>query len=467
MKSIVLVLLLACIHTSMSAPSPGIAVDVYSRNGLEHHYKNVFSQSGQTFGSQTMGDQSDSWSWMWWGFGTSMALSSLRVENFTMGAVTASQYNPQDGSYTFGIGETTGTFKYTWTYWVTVVPVFHYADCKFTLKEHQMTQKFTKDGEKFKIDRDFLFTNGNPTLDCTDGDSTQSSHWKYEWMKQVRDEYTKDLDKSWKKALLAWIDKSDTINSSVSTATLNGLTFTLDSHMKDSSSSANENYIHATNFDIKLNGKQYSPVPSTEVPAFETKNEMSTYYFEEYFQSMIKLIKETTKINVSVNDKTLPDGIQFRLKAKDFLYVIEGMSKFDLATDLSVSCKYGDKDIDLKIANMITVKIPMSCQIYAASTFIVDTSFYMQVVFTPDITATGILHSRLETYTIGDFTYTNKIGEKVLSDYVIRRLISYLTITNPIGQIQYTDPSLPNLTNISAIAGNHFLQITGDRKNPE
>ena len=77
----------------MSAPSPGIAVDVYSRNGLEHHYKNVFSQSGQTFGSQAMGDQSDSWSWMWWGFGTSMALSSLRVENFTMGAVTASQYN--------------------------------------------------------------------------------------------------------------------------------------------------------------------------------------------------------------------------------------------------------------------------------------------------------------------------------------------------------------------------------------
>ena len=454
-------------YFAVSAPTPGVTVDAYSRKGLEHHYKNIYKQSGKTFGTQSMGSQSESWSWLWWGFGTSMSLSSLRVESFNMGEITNSKYNAQDASYDFEIGETTGTFKYTWTYWFTVIPIFHYAECQFSLKPHDMIQKFTKDDEGFKIVRDFVFTNGNPTLNCTDGDVTQISNWKYEWMKTVREEYIKGIDKSWKMTLMDWIAKSDSIHSSISTASLNGLTFTLQSHMKESTSDARENFIHANNFDIKLNGKEYSPVSTAEVPAFEPKSEMSTYYFEEYFQTMADLIKETTKIQKVINDKSLPDGIQFRLKAKDFLYVIEGMSKFDLNTDLSVSCKYGEGNIPIKLANSVTVKIPMSCQMNASGTFVLDAQFKIQASFASEITATGILHSKSESYTLSDYVFTNKIGNKVLDDYIIRRIVSYLTITNPIGQIQYTDPSLPNLTNLSSTVDNHFIRITGDKKDTE
>lgn len=457
MKTPVLVLFVL-IAAALAAAPPGVVEIVYSKSGLDRHYTNIFKKAESTFGHQDLGTHGDIYGW--WVFGTGMTIKDTYLDNYKLGEITKINY--ADSTYDFEHSEISGTFRYTWSYRWALVPFSHSAECTFYVGPHHISQKFVQDGENFVIQRDVTYTSGEPEINCEEGDAQQDSHWGFEWMKQVRAEYEKELGQNLKAVISNWLNTVDVLIPNVSSAVLDDMTYTLKPHLKLAQPDSDANLMIGYNFDISLNKAKRSPEAHEEMDKFDFSNDVSTFYFEEYFQSMVELDKEAVDFWLAVTSKNLPSGLTFGMKAKDFLYIIDGIQKYDPNTAMEVDCQYGDGNATISINNNVRFSLPILCTLKAANDKILTSHFEFVITGSPVISSQGAISLGDVAYQVLNFSASSTYGGKILTDYLVRRIESYANAANLVGGMEYFDQRFAGMTNLSVYAGKQYLRVSGN-----
>jgi hypothetical protein len=439
---------------------PGVVQKIFSKEGLDKYYVSLFENAEQTFGEQDMGTAGDVYGW--WIFGTGMTIKNTYLDEYDLG--TISKVNYADSKYEFTQSAITGLLKYKWTYRWFLIPFSHQAECKFSVGTHLITSEFTQHLEEFRIDRNVIYTDGAPTIDCTDGDATQDSHWGYDWMKTTRDGYGVMLGENLKTALSSWLDSVDNIYESTKLANLDNLGYTLIPHLQEAKSDADSNLVMGYNYNITLNSETMSPIAHEDIKSYDVSSDVSTIFFEEYFNSIVELEKKSLDFYTAINNKNLPEGLSFELKAKDFRYIVDGMQKYELDAGLEVDCEYGDDNPTVHVDEKATFNLPISCTLKCGRDTILTSSFDMVINGNVAITAQGALTLENEDYQVKNFYAESKIGTKVLPEYLIRRIESYSNAANFVDDIEYFDNRFQNLTNLSVHTGKQFVRVSGNIK---
>lgn len=451
--------LFVLIALTLANTPAGVVEQVYSKNGLDNHYRQIFKRSESTFGDHDMGTEGDVYGY--WIFGTGMTIKNTYLDEYDLGDVT--QVTFKDNVYDFEHTAITGKLKYTWSYRWFVMPFSHSAECDFSVGVHHIKQKYFLKNETFGIERTVEYTTGEPTIDCTDGDATQSSHWGYEWMIQIREDYKKNLGANLQAALNSWMNGVDSIFNTVKLANVDELSYTLTPHLKEAQSDANSNLVMGINYDISINSKSRSPVPREDISQYQVTGDMTTYFFEEYFQSLLELDKEAIDFWLAVTGKNLPAGLSYGMKVKDFLYIIDGIQKYSSDSDVEADCEYGTGNpvVSIKEGLTASLTLPIACTLKTGKDTILTSSFTLLITAQPQISSQGALSLTNFTYTVNNFLATSNVGKKVLTDYLIRRIESYANAARPLSDLEYFDNRFANMTDFSISTGNKYLQVSG------
>lgn len=459
MKVLVFSLLVLTALVVANVPA-GVVEQIYSSQGLFDHYESLFKHSDSTFGDHDMGTEGESTGY--WIFGTGMTIKNTYLDEYKLGQLNKINY--ADSTYDFEHSEVTGILKYKWTYRWFFIPFNHNAECKFSVGVHHLFQKFNMTDSAVKITRSIDYTDGAPKLDCGDGDALQSSNAAFDWMKEVRDKYEQKLGDNFLFAINSWLNDVDTIFASATSAKVDVLAYTLNSHIKQAGPDVSANLMIGYNYDISLNSKTRSPVAKEDISQYETQGDLTTYFFEEYFQSLIELDKEAVDFWVAVSNDNLPKGISFTMYAQDFLYIIEGMQKFDPSAKVDAGCEYGDGNATISIdpSTGVSLQLPILCTLRVGTAKVLNTTFSYTMNGTPAISDSGDLSLNNISYQVSNFQSKNFIGTKVLDEYLIRRIQEFSKLQNPIMDMKYNDQRFNGIVNLKVSAGKQFIKVTGD-----
>jgi hypothetical protein len=440
--------------------SPGVVDQIYSSQGLIDHYESLFKHSDSTFGDHDMGTESDSTGY--WIFGTGMSISKTYLDDYSLGKLT--KINFHDSTYDFEHSEVTGTLKYTWTYTLSFIPLSHTTECKFSVGVHHLYQTFNMADSKLDINRTIDYTSGAPKLNCDDGDASQTGNTGFDWMKEVRAKYEDKLGDSLLNALNSWLDSVDTIYQSTSSAKVDVLNYSLEPRIQQAGPDVNANLMIGYNYDITLNSKTRSPVANESITEFEIQGDLTTYYFEEYFQSLIELEQEAVDFYLAVSNDNLPKGLSFTMYAEDFLYIVEGMQKFDPTANVDVGCEYGNgtATVNIDVTTGVSLHLPILCTLRVGTSKALTATFDHIVVGTPAISQDGVLSLSNISYQIDNFVSQNLIGAKVLDEYLVRRIQEFSTLQNPVKDMDYDDKRFVGIDSLKVNAGKQFIRVTGN-----
>ena len=457
MRVIVFLCLLVLTIFVSSKIAPGVVEQIYSTQGLIDHYKSLFKHSGHTFDSSDMGSESETWGW--WIFGTKMSIRNTYLDEYKFGSL--GKVNLVDNTYDFEIGPMTGKLKYTWTWRFFVIPFNYKAECKFSIGTHHLKQKFEIVNEKLQISRSIDYTGGPPKLDCSGNDRSIMTNSHYDWMTEVRAKYEKSLGKFFTAAMDDWLNSVDTIFPKTSEANLDDLTYSLSAHVKQAEPDQQTNLMVGYNYDISLLKKKRSPVATEEMGNMESKGDLTTYFYEEYFQSLVELDQEAVDFWAAVNSENLPKGSSYKMIAKDFRYIIDGMQNFDASTPITVGCEYGSPDIQARFDETtgVNLVLPLLCSLRAGNTKALDIFFEYKVMGTPKIDSDGSISITDVSYDIDNFTTTNRIGGRVIDDYLINRIIEYSELVNPLAEMKYNDERFKGMNQLSVEVGKQYLKV--------
>eukprot|EP00343_Euplotes_focardii_P007765 CAMPEP_0205821072 /NCGR_PEP_ID=MMETSP0206-20130828/4978_1 /ASSEMBLY_ACC=CAM_ASM_000279 /TAXON_ID=36767 /ORGANISM="Euplotes focardii, Strain TN1" /LENGTH=361 /DNA_ID=CAMNT_0053116275 /DNA_START=294 /DNA_END=1379 /DNA_ORIENTATION=+ len=357
----------------------------------------------------------------------------------------------------------TGSLKYTWTYSYSAIPYSHKAECKFKVPTHNLKQKFEMKGDKLSISRNIEYPNGGPKLVVCD-DEDQKDLSNYDWMVEVRQKYEEKLEVAFTDAINNWLSEVDTIFTSTTDAELDDLSYSLSPHLKQTESDDSSNLVVGYNYDITLHKKKRSPVVTQEISTLSNEEDLTTYFFEEYFQSLLELDKEAVDFYTAINSEDLPEGSTYTMTAKDFRYMIDGMQNFDPNTAVSVGCEYGATPVQVHLHSDTGVELtlPIMCTLRAGNTKALVANFEYVIIGQPMISQNGTLSLIGVVYTVNDFSAKNFIGGRVLTDYLVNRITEYSVLESPIKEMSYYDGKFEGMNHLKVLVGEQYLRIVAD-----
>ncbi|CAI2369012.1 unnamed protein product [Moneuplotes crassus] len=457
MKALFVICLLSVATLVATETFQGVVEKVYSSKGLIDHYKSIIKRSYATFENSDMGTVSDNTGF--WIFGTSMTIKKTSVDAMSFGDIAGVNY--ADNEYVFSVNPFVGDLHYTWSYNIAVAPFSHKSVCKFTVKPYKLKIKFDLVKDKLSVDRHIEYSQP-PTLECDDKDIEDKS--QYKWMKELRDTtYTEKLGEYFQKAINTWLDKVDTVFIASTQATLDDLDFALKPHLKEISPGSGATLQIGYNYDITLMKKKATPVPTQERKTLQSGGDLTMYFFEEFFQSMLELDKKTVSFWTAISQANLPDGSTFGMTANDFRYIIDGMNKYSKDTPIDVGCEYGESDplVQLNTTGVHLV-MPIACSLRAGTSKVLDATFTMTVTSQPAIDSNGTVSLKNPTYLIENFEANNIVGKKVLKEYLVNRIIEYTSLQNPFGDMTYEHGQFEDLKQLRIQTGEKFIKITAE-----
>lgn len=452
-----LALVLALVYTTKPT---GVIEKMYTKEGLDNHYRSIFSKANSTYGQHSLGTASDSKGW--WIFGTAVSITKSYLDNYSLGDVGTINYS--DMTYRFTSTSISGTFKYKWTYRWYFIPFHHTSECTMTLGTHDIVQKYVNKDGKFGVDRSIDYTSGNPVFDCSDGDQKQKTSWGHDWLVEVRTKYFNEaLPTFLSSAIDEWLDSVDDIYTIVSSATMDKLTFTLGETLNQVVPDDNANLVLGYNYTMKYNSKSVTPEPHEDITGHDGGRDLVVYFYEEFFDSLVTLDRQTIPFVGIINDKSLPAGIEFRMKAKDFRYIIDGMQSFSPDSDMEADCGYSSGNSTFAISDsFVSISLPISCKLDCGAKHLVDATFDLYAQGQASIQNDGTLSIINLTYDVLNFNAVSPTQQKILSEYLVRRIISYTTLSQSLSNIQYLDQRFNGMINLSVQASPQVLKVSAD-----
>ena len=439
----------------------GVVEKIFSKKGLDDHYRIIFEKSDATFKQQSLGSHSSSTGW--WIIGEGVTMSNTYLDEYNLGDITKINYANLE--YLLENDKITGTFKYRWTYRWYLIPFFHSSECKFTLGVHNIKQKYgINEKGKFDVNRTIEYTSSKPELDCTEGDQKQSTAWGHDELVKVRNDYVENyLPNFLSEAMDTWLDSVDNIYSTTVSASMDKLTFTLGETVNSIIPDDNADLMLGYNYTIKYNSKSIVPEPHEDISGHDSSSDLSFFFYEEFFDALLSLDRQTIPFVGLITDSNLPEGIQFRMKAKDFRYIIDGMQKFDPESNMEADCGYyADGNTSLTIDTTVNVGLPMSCTLKCVRTVVLKTTFDLVSSGKPALTKDGALYLEELTYDVKNFNAVSPTGEKVLSEYLENRIEEYASLSQSLSSIEYYDERFSNLTELTVHGDSHFVRVSGN-----